>query len=56
MNNQFSFKMVLRWIKSSLSFIAEAAFELFSPDHDNYPNIGLQPFGGDPYNPRRHAM
>ena len=31
--------------------LAEAVFELFSPDHDNYPATGVQPFSGDP-NPK----
>ena len=28
--------------------LAEAVLELFSPSHDNYPAIGVQPFTGDP--------
>ena len=28
--------------------LAEAALELFSPEHDNYPATGVQPFTGDP--------
>jgi predicted ribosomally synthesized peptide with nif11-like leader len=28
--------------------LAEAALTAFSPAHDDYPNIGLQPFSGDP--------
>ena len=28
--------------------LAEAALAAFSPAHDNYPNIGVQPFSGDP--------
>lgn len=32
--------------------LAEAVLELFSPSHDDYPAIGLQPFTGDP-NPKR---
>ena len=31
--------------------LAEAIFELFSPDHDDYPATGVQPFSGDP-NPK----
>jgi predicted ribosomally synthesized peptide with nif11-like leader len=29
------------------SKLAEAALAVFSPAHDNYPNIGVQPFSGD---------
>ena len=28
--------------------LAEAAVAAFSPAHDNYPHIGVQPFSGDP--------
>lgn len=28
--------------------LAEAALAVFSPAHDNYPNIGVQPFSGEP--------
>lgn len=31
--------------------LAEAALELFSPDHDDYPATGMQPFSGEP-NPK----
>ena len=28
--------------------LAAAVVELFSPDHDDYPATGVQPFSGDP--------
>ena len=28
--------------------LAEAALEIFSPNHDDYPATGVQPFSGDP--------
>lgn len=31
--------------------LAEALLEIFSPNHDDYPAIGVQPFSGDP-NPK----
>lgn len=33
--------------------LVEAILRLFTPDHDNYPATGVQPFSGDP-NPSRH--
>ena len=30
------------------NMLAEAALEIFSPDHDDYPATGVQPFSGDP--------
>jgi hypothetical protein len=35
-------------------YLTEAAMEIFSPNHDNYPVIGIQPFTGEPYK-QRHA-
>lgn len=32
--------------------LAEAVLELFSPTHDDYPAIGVQPFSGDSYSNR----
>lgn len=34
---------------TSLRYLFEAAMEVFSPDNDNYPEIGIQPFSGDVY-------
>jgi hypothetical protein len=30
-------------------YITEAAMEIFAPTHDSYPNIGVQPFTGEPF-------
>lgn len=30
-------------------FLAEAALEIFSPDGDDYPATGMQPFSGEPH-------
>lgn len=32
--------------------IVEAVLELFSPDHDDYPATGAQPFSGEPNSKR----
>ena len=32
--------------------LAEAALEIFSPAHDDYPATGTQAFSGDPYRDR----
>lgn len=31
----------------AIGFIAEAVLEIFSPDHDDYPSVGEQPFDHD---------
>lgn len=33
----------------AVRYLYEGATRLFSPDGDQYPNIGVQPFSGDPY-------
>ncbi|MDM9382376.1 hypothetical protein QUB80_16855 [Chlorogloeopsis sp. ULAP01] len=33
-------------------YITEAAIRIFGPSDDAYPNIGVQPFSGDPYKER----
>ena len=30
-------------------YVLGAAKRIFGPNDDNYPNIGIQPFTGDPY-------
>jgi len=30
------------------SFFAEAIARIFSPNQDAYPNVGIQPYSGDP--------
>ena len=39
----------IQQLEDSISYIAEAAIEVFSPNHDSYPMTGLQPFTGEPY-------
>lgn len=36
-------------LSNALRYLSEGATGLFSPNHDEYPNIGVQPFNGDPY-------
>ncbi|MGQ4646393.1 isochorismate synthase [Lyngbya aestuarii] len=41
-------------LEKTLEYIAEAALELFSPNHDTYPLTGIQPFDGEPWKESRH--
>lgn len=41
--------MLSRIVAIITQFISEAAMEIFAPEHDDYPIIGLQPFTGEPY-------
>lgn len=37
---------VVKIVRSIIQFISEGFIEIFSPDNDHYPAIGVQPFGG----------
>lgn len=34
---------------NALRYVSEGATAFFMPNRDEYPNIGVQPFSGDPY-------
>lgn len=36
-------------------YIIEAMTRIFGPNDDAYPNIGVQPFTGEPYKPHHRA-
>jgi hypothetical protein len=36
-------------------YITEAAVEIFSPNHDDYPSTGVQPFTGTPHKKRHNS-
>jgi hypothetical protein len=36
-------------ISNCLKYVSEAVARIFGPDDDAYPNVGVQPFDGDPY-------
>lgn len=40
---------IYRLLSNAMTYLIEAALEVFSPDHDSYPQIGVQPFEGDVY-------
>ncbi len=39
----------LQQLEDYIGYIAEAALEVFSPNHDSYPMTGAQPFTDEPY-------
>ncbi len=39
-----SIKFTTFGLEKSLGYVTEAALEVFSPNHDSYPSIGVQPF------------
>lgn len=40
---------IIEQLKLTVGYLAEATMEVFSPNHDSYPNTGIQPYEGDPY-------
>ena len=41
--------MFMKFVGQTFQYIVEAVAEVFSPNDDNYPSIGVQPFDGEPY-------
>lgn len=40
---------IFKVLREAIYYLSEGATGLFSPNRDEYPNIGVQPFSGDPY-------
>lgn len=40
---------ISRILANITQYISEAAMRIFGPTDDQYPNIGVQPFTGEPY-------
>lgn len=38
--------IVTRKVKDIIQYITEGFLKIFSPDSDDYPAIGVQPYGG----------
>ena len=42
-------------IRNAMQSLFEAAGRIFSPTDDQYPEIGVQPFEGEPYDDREQS-
>lgn len=40
---------MFRSLTNAVHYLSEAVTRVFSPSHDEYPNVGVQPFDGEPY-------
>ncbi|HEY9833150.1 MAG TPA: hypothetical protein V6D26_21535 [Stenomitos sp.] len=40
---------IFKWLKEALQYLVEGVVRIFRPSDDEYPNIGVQPFGGDSF-------
>ncbi len=46
---------ILNALASTIGYVAEGALELFSPNHDSYPLVGIQPYSGEAYHPSKKS-
>ena len=44
--------IISRIVRELIQYLTEGFARIFSPTDDAYPNIGVQPFGGDIYTSR----
>ena len=44
---------VFKQVQEALQFVLEGASRIFAPDKNTYPETGVQPFEGEPYNERK---
>ena len=40
---------IIEQLERTIAYLTEASLEVFSPNHDSYPEAGIQPFEGDFY-------
>lgn len=40
---------IFEWLQNMVQYLAEGVSKLFQPSEDDYPEIGVQPFEGEPY-------
>lgn len=40
---------VANFLQNLVQYITEGFAKIFGPTHDEYPDVGVQPFEGEPY-------
>jgi hypothetical protein len=40
---------ITNFLQNFVQYLTEAFARIFGPNDDEYPNIGIQPFEGEPY-------
>lgn len=38
--------VLVRMVKNVVQYLTEGFIEIFSPEHDSYPLVGIQPYSG----------
>lgn len=46
---------LLQGLVNALGYLAEGSLEIFSPNHDSYPLVGIQPYSGEAYRPHKKS-
>jgi hypothetical protein len=44
----FSLQALSKIVRDLIQTVAQPALRIFSPTHDDYPEVGVQPYEGDP--------
>ena len=40
---------IFQWLQNIFQYLGNGVSRLFQPTNDDYPEIGVQPFEGEPY-------
>ena len=40
---------IFQWLQNIVQYLANGFSQLFKPSDDDYPETGVQPFEGEPY-------
>ena len=46
---------IIKGLVDTLGYITEGSLEIFSPNHDSYPVVGIQPYSGEIYRPNKKS-
>ena len=46
---------ILQWLQNTVQSILQGVSRIFQPTDDDYPQSGVQPFEGEPYNDREQS-
>ncbi len=44
---------LFKWIQDTVKYLRDGVARLFQPTEDDYPETGVQPFEGEPYDERQ---
>ncbi len=47
---------IIKWLQELMNNIWEGVLRIFSPDRDDYPKTGVQPFTGEPAEEEKNSV